>query len=695
MTTPGSSRLALLFSVAIVGLGAGAKENLWSLKPVVRPAVPTLNQTHPIDAFVRDAQEKKGLRALGRAGKETLIRRVYLDLIGLPPQPADVEAFLNDKAPDAYEKIVDRLLGDPQHGVRYARHWLDVLRYADVDGHIPSGAGISHWRDWVISALNRDLPYDRFVRAQLTGDVSERPDDFFATGFLARGARSLADKEQDLAFSAVETASAAFMGVTVACARCHDHMFDPISQRDYYSMKALFDPLVLEKRVLATADQIVSHARSIEEYEARKAALEEPLNKLTEPFRKKLLEERIRLLPPEVQVIVRKPEKERTTEEQKIADDYAPVIRIDTKKILEVMTPEQRARHKELQDPLRDLKEPRELPVFWSVREDPKRAGLKSHILQSGDPEKPEAEVLPGFPFSPAKVDYTAGRRRAFADWLTDPVNPLFSRVAVNRLWQWHFGEGIVASVSDFGFMGDKPSMPDLLDWLASEFVRQRYSMKAIHRLIVTSETYKTSSTAPGDVLAANGRLDPGNQFLSRFPIRRMEAEIVHDAIYSASGELDLTVGGRSFRVGPEQMWTGSDKLIGDYDNRTNRRGIYMGRGYHGDAEMLPAFLQTFDAEDGRRPCPKRNQTVTAPQALALMNDPVVVARAGKFAERLLKLTNGDLAEAVEQGYLIALARPPTARESDTALTYLKGDPRRLPGFTWLLLNLDEFIYIQ
>ncbi len=689
--------ICVILSCGAAAWAAGSKEKLWSLRPVVRPEIPKAfaGEKNPIDAFVKQSQTEKGLQRLGSAEKTVLVRRLYLDLIGLPPSVRELKAFLDDTAPDAYEKVVDRLLASEQHGVRYARHWLDVLRYSDLDGSMPSDVGLYHWRDWIISALNRDLPYDRFVRAQIAGDVSDQPDDLFATGFLARGAQSIEDKEQELAFSAVETISTAFAGMTVGCARCHDHMFDPISQREFYGMKALFDPLVLDKKTLATAEQIFEYAQAKQEYESRKALLQAPLNQLTAPFRARLLEERIGMLPPDVQTVVRKPESERSPEERKIADDYAPILRIDTKKILEVMTPEERARHAELLKAVQALKEPAELPVFWAVREDAKKLDAKNHILLVGDPEKPGAEVSPGFPFAPAKLDFSKGRRQVFIDWLTAPENPLFSRVAVNRLWQWHFGEGIVASPSDFGYVGDKPWNRELLDWLASEFAAGKYSMKSMHRLIVTSETYKTASIGPTSVVSRNSEIDPRNRYISRFRLRRLEAEIIRDLIYSMSGELDLVVGGKSFREGPEQKWTGGDKVIGDYDSRTNRRGIYMGRGYHGDAELLPAFLQTFDGEDGRRPCPRRTHTVTAPQALALMNSPMVLEHAGKFAERLRNQSAGNLGEAVEIGYLTALSRPPSAKEKDAALSYIGGDAKRLGGFAWMLFNLDEFVYQQ
>ena len=695
-------RLTKITTLVIIASGmlawaAGSREKLWSLRPLVRPEIPKefSKEKNPIDAFVRKRQQDKGLKSLGPAEKATLLRRVYLDLTGLPPTVDEARAFLQDSAPDAYEKLVDRLLASEQHGVRYARHWLDVLRYADVDGGMPSDVGLYHWRDWLIAALNRDLPYDRFVRAQIAGDVSGQPDEIFATGFLARGAQSMEDKEQDLAFNAVETVSTAFAAMTVGCARCHDHMFDPISQHDFYAMKALFDPLVLDKRTLATAEQIFEYSRAKDQYEQKKAVLQAPLTALTAPYHKRLLEERISMLPPDVQAVIRKSEKDRSPEERKIADDYAPVLRIDTKKILEVLTPEERARHAELLKAVQALKEPPELPVFWAVREDSKKLEAKNHILLVGDPEKPGAEVTPGFPFSPAKVDFVSGRRQTYVDWLVAPENPLFARVAVNRMWQWHFGEGIVATTNDFGYVGDKPWNPELLDWLASEFVARKYSMKDMHRLMVTSEVYKTASIGPSGLVEANSKIDPRNRYLTRFRLKRLEAEVIHDLIYSISGELDLTVGGRSFRDGPEQKWTGGDKVIGDYDTRTSRRGIYMGRGYHGDADLLPAFLQTFDAEDGRRPCPRRNQTVTAPQALALMNSPMVVEHANQFAEHLRKQSAGNLAAAVDLGYLTALSRPPSSKERDAALSYIGVDPKRLDGFAWMLLNLDEFVYQQ
>src|SRR5262245_25722691 len=469
-------------------------ETWWSLKPVVRPTLPEGPESNPIDRFINAELKSRGLKAVGAADKASLLRRVYLDLIGLPPSPAKQESFLADNSADAYEKVVDQLLVNEQHAVRYARHWLDVLRYADSDERMTAAPGIYLWRDWVINALHDDVPYDQFVQLQLTGrrshertDMSAtgyrsrkepRPGDQFALGFLARGT---GEHPQDLAISAVDTVSTAFMGMTVGCAKCHDHFYDPISQREYYEMKALFDPLVLHKVTLASAAELTASGKAMAEAERRRAPLEKAVNDFATPYKAKLYEERVQMLPSNVQTVIRKPEKQRTVEEQKIADDYFPILRIDGDKLAEAMPEEARKRYQELQRRLNEESSGEGgrrgpgLPVFYTAEVDRLREQEKSFILTSGDPLRPEKnrEVKPGWPFATVKPDLRVGRIEAFADWLTAPENPLFARVAVNRLWQWHFGEGLLKSVSDFGVAGGEPSSPALLDWLASEFVQR------------------------------------------------------------------------------------------------------------------------------------------------------------------------------------------------------------------------------
>jgi hypothetical protein len=702
---------------------------LWSLQPVVRPQVPAgvTQSSNPIDAFIAAMHKEKSLRPVGPADKLTLLRRVHLDLIGLPPTPVEQEAFLNDQSANAYEKVVDRLLASEQHGVRYARHWLDVLRYADADERMYAAPGIHLWRDWVIYALNSDMPYDQFVRTQLTGHrttvrtqisniglrsrVEPRPDDVFALGFLARGAVIRDNKDtQELPIVAVETVSTAFMGMTVGCAKCHNHFYDPISQRDFYAMKALFDPLVVKKVTLATPTEILAHGKELDKAQKKRAMIEEPLNALIAPYRAKLYEERVAMLPADVQAVIRKPEKERTVQEQKVADDYFPILRIDPDKIKDVMPKEDRKQYEEL---LKQLNETgggfggrrrggsRELPAFWTVEIDKKRELEKSYILTSGDPEKPEKDkdVQPGWPFAPAKIDFREGRIEAFADWLTAPENPLFARVAVNRLWQWHFGEGLHKIPGDLGKLGGTPSNQPLLDWLASEFVARKFSIKEMHRLIVTSETYRRASEVPAEFITSNDKVDPDNTYVWRFRLQRLEAEPIWDSILSAAGDLDLSVGGPSFEIGAgEASRRPGGSVPGDGptpDAHTNRRGVYMIRGFSTSRDVVPNFLQVFDVDDGRLPCPLRTQTVTAPQGLFLMNSDVIDKAAGKFAERLHKESAGNLAAAVDLGYRVTLARAPSPSEKDHALDYIKNNPARLKGFAWLLFNLDEFIYVR
>lgn len=680
-----------------------ATESWWSLQPVASPSVPggDVGLAHPIDRFLAATRQSRGLTAVGPTDKLTLLRRVHLDLVGLPPSPAVQEAFLADASPDAYEKLVDNLLDSEQHSVRYARHWLDVLRYTDLDSRMTAAPGMYLWRDWVINALKEDLPYDDFVQIQLTGRRADertrmsatgyrskkepRPGDLFALGFLARGS-STGENAENLAINAVDTVSSAFMGMTVACAKCHDHMFDPISEVDYYSMKALFDPLVLRKVTLASAEELIEAGKIMAENDKLRAPLEQERTRLLAPFKQRLFNERVEMLPPDARAVILKSEKERSVAEQKIADDYFPILRIDGGKINQILPEEVRAQSRKLEKQLTDLNKglqqaPR-IPVFYSVEVDRVREQEKSYILTSADTTRPELknEVQPGWPFSIGEYDFREGRIEAFADWLTAPRNPLFARVAVNRMWQWHFGVGLHKQPSDFGKQAGEPSHPALLDWLASEFVRSNYSMKHMHRLMVTSNVYKMASDA-GPEFAASQEIDPRNVYLWHFRLRRLEAELIWDSIHTAAGNLELKVGGLSFN--PRDQ------------DKTQRRGIYITRGFSQSREVTPNFLQTFDVDDGRVPCPVRTQTVTAPQSLFLMNSPEIETASGKLAARVETESNGDLNEAIELAYRLTVARPPTQAETNLAVDYLENDAGRLKQLSWLIFNLDEFIYVR
>lgn len=683
----------------------------WAYRPVAKPSVPQVK--HPewvgneIDAFIVAGYEKKGLQPAPLADRSTLLRRLSYDLIGLPPSPQEVALFLHDSSPKAYENVVDRLLGSEQHGVNYARHWMDVLRYADVDEHMPAQSGIYRWREWIIHSLNRDLPYDQFVKAQLMGDLMDDPTAMFATGFLARGAEVERDEKRSLAFAAVETAPAAFLGATVACAKCHDHMFDPIRQADYYGLKAIFDPVVIEKRILAGPEEQALYRMAMDNYEKREKELQKPLEEFLRPFREKLQAERIRHFPPKVQEALNTPEEKRTPEQKKLADDYAPIIRIDPPKYKEIMTPEQIRTYDGLRKPLQDLVKPTEPENFWVVREDEELAKQKSFILDTGEPDRPKDEVSRmfhiggnGFEVPPLPCDskrYTTGGRQKFVEWMLDAKNPLFARVAVNRLWQWHFGAGLVKTPSDFGALSEPPSHPELLDWLATRFVESGYSMKAIHRLIVTSRTYQLASTPQ----AANQAMDPDNLMLWRMPVRRLTAEELRDSILRLAGKLDLQIGGKSFTELPDQYYVGSRVVIGNLNRETNRRAVYMVRGYNSTAEMMPNFLHVFDVDNGKLPNPVRNRSITALQALTLMNSPLVEEAAKDFGRRLMAEAADDLTKAIELGFLMALSRPPSAKELEALSAHLKAcqecdaSVQGAEKLGWFLMNLDEFLFVR
>jgi hypothetical protein len=403
------------------------------------------------------------------------------------------------------------------------------------------------------------------------------------------------------------------------------------------------------------------------------------------------------MLPADVQAIIRKPEKTRTHAEQKIADDYFPVLRIDAEKITEILPPDVLKKYKELQAAVTAAgkRGPAALPAFWTVETDHLKELDKSYILTSGDPERPEKDhpVEPGWPFAPANIDFHDGRVEAFSDWLTAPDNPMFARVGVNRLWQWHFGEGIQKNPSDFGNLGGLPSNRALLDWLASEFVARKFSMKAMERLMVTSQAYQMSSVPDAASLAANTKADPQNTYLWHYRVQRLEAEPVWDSILTAAGNLDLTVGGASFNVNGGGRRGAAAATATPAAN--NRRGAYMIRGFSTNSDVTPNFLQVFDVDDGRAPCPLRTQTVTAPQSLFMMNSDEVENASVKLADRLSKDSGGDLKAAVGLGYRLTLDRPASPSEVDRALTYLENDPARLKGFAWLLFNMDEFMYVR
>ncbi len=682
---------------------AATRDELWALQPLPERSQQKQSadsDENPVDEILGHELKTLYLQPFPEADRATLLRRLSFDLIGLPPSLEEQEEFFNDSSDSAYETLVDRLLESPQHGVRYARHWLDVLRYTDIDERMPAASSIYLWRDWVIRALNRNLAYDAFVRTQISGFESRkrttisatgnrrktrpRPDNQFALGFLSRGATSQSNGDHALGLSAVETISSAFLGMTVQCAKCHDHFYDPISQEDYYRMKALFDPLALREIPLAEVGRIVQYSDDLRAYENKKSELEAIIDDLIKPYHRRLYDERVSMLPGEIQVVIRKPESLRSADEQKIADDYFPVLRIDVPKIREIMPKEELDRYDDLRKRLGKIRGPKSLPVFLTVHEDPKRLQQVSYVLNTGDPSRPDTdhEVRPGFPFEPAQIDFREGRRETFVDWLTSSDNALFARVAVNRIWQWHFGKGLHAAASDFGSLPAPPKLRALLDRLASEFIQHDFDMKWLHKRIVMSGVYRRASASKSDLFRKNDSIDPNNETYWKFPLRRLEAELIRDAILTVAGRLDRSQGGPSYVVSENPI-------------AANRRAIYMKRGFQSNGNQLPEFLDAFNAQDGRESCARREETVTAPQALWLMNNPLTDQAADAFGSRLEKLADDDPERGVIAGFRIALGRVPDESELRTALDYLNRGPEPFKRLAWMLINLDEFIYIR
>ncbi len=647
---------------------------------------------NPIDRFLLASLERDGLTPSPEADRVTLIRRVSLDLVGLPPSPAEVDAFLADDAPDAYGRLVDRLLASPHHGERWARPWLDLARYADSNGYsIDAPRSIWKYRDWVIDALNRDMPFDRFAIEQLAGDLlpDASLDQKVATGFHRNtpiNQEGGIDPEQfriESVLDRVETTGTAFLGLTVGCCRCHDHKYDPLSQKEYFQLFAFFnncdepdlplatpEDLARQEKVEAEIDAFLDEVRNrdaglVEAQHAWEAGLDMAgRQKQSEAVRG---------------VIDVKPTGRGESQKRLVFEafvDQAPAAKETRKAVAAIRKKAPRAITTMV---VRERPTPR-----------PTRLFIQGDFTRLGDPVAPGVpKVLPPLPSGPS-----APTRLDLARWLVDPRNPLTARVAVNRIWQAYFGRGLVETENDFGTQGTPPSDPELLDWLATEFAGNGWGVKAIHRLIVTSATYRQSSRVRPDL----ARVDPDNRKLARQSRLRLEAELIRDAALSASGLLTPAVGGPSvFPPQPDGVmslgqvrrdWTaasGPDRY---------RRGLYT---YFWRATPHPALV-VFDAPDATRACTHRMRSNTPLQALTLLNDRAYHEFAGALAARVLREGPTDDAGRLVLAFRLAVARPPTDRESRRLAELLtearRADPEPEAWTTVarVLLNLDEFI---
>jgi hypothetical protein len=683
----------------------------WAWKPPVRLTPPTVKDRtwakNPLDVFILARLEAAGLTPAHFAGREALLRRASFDLLGLPATTEEIDAFVNDRSADAWEKAVDRLLASPHYGERWGRHWLDLARYADSNGYEFDEARPNAWRyrDYVIASLNADKPYDRFIEEQLAGDelYPDDPAARTATGFNLLGpdmtdSSDAAQRRQNTLNDMTDTAALAFLGLTLGCARCHDHKFEPLLQSDYYRLQAFFTPAVFRRDLpVSTAANQAAHEKAAAAYTLRIKPVQDEIDRFEAPERKKLFDAKLAKLSAEAQEAHRTPPEKRNGGQQELVAETARRVVVTEAEIVKALSDEEKTKLKALQEKLKtfDSSKPPPPPTAMGLQDDAK--AVKTYILERGELKNRGDEVLPGFPLvftggkaTAAKVapprSGTTGRRAALAGWIASKDNPLTARVIVNRLWQHHFGQGLVRTASDFGLRGEPPTHPELLDWLAVEFVERGWSLKAMHRLMLTSATYQQATrTTP----AARAK-DPDNLLLSRMNRIRLEGEVVRDALLAISGRLNDAAGGPGVfpplaaeDVPGAKVWTVSA------DPRDHvRRSVYI----FARRNLRYPFLEAFDLPDSNLSCPRRERSTTATQSLALLNAGVVRECAEALAKRLTSETKSTT-EQVERAYRLILGRRPSAKETDLATEFLKESPLR--ELCRALFNLNEFVYLD
>jgi hypothetical protein len=723
----------------------------WSYLPLRMVELPSVNDAAwaqgPIDRFVLQALEAKRLRPNPPADRRTLIRRLSFDLLGLPPTPEEVEAFVADRSPRAIDELIERLLNSPHYGERWGRHWLDVARYADSDG-LETDADrptAYHYRDFVIRAFNDDLPYETFVRWQLAGDEYEpdNPQALAATGFLTGPPieklteKHLEEERLRLRYNELDdmaaTTVSAFLGLTLGCARCHDHKFDAIPTRDYYRLQCAFTTTARGEVPLASRADVVRSRDDNTKWNQRLKAAQTKLNdwlaEQKKPHTAALLKGKIdglALSDEEKRLLKEQPESDAA---KKLAKQHEKALALSDDDYRKAFGDEQRRHWDALQRELDEVRraQPRTPPTALAITEKSAEP-VPTWLLDRGDFYAKRALLEVGFltvltgsrppeeywaaARRERQTDNTTQQRRALADWITDVeqgAGPLLARVIVNRVWQHHFGEGLVRTVSDFGVRGERPSHPELLEWLAREFVAGGWRLKSLHRLILTSAVYQQETTFD----EARAQVDPENRLLWRRRPQRLESEILRDAVLSVSGTLTLEPFGPAFKppIPVEAMVARNTKDPYPKDARdtpaTRKRTVYM---FHKRVVQHP-LMQVFDGPDAAVSCGRRNSTTVAPQALALLNDTFIRDRAADFARRLLA-AGGKPEEWVATGYRLALARLPSAAERTASLQFLETQQARraerdkslpveelrlqaLTDYCQALFSLNEFIYVD
>jgi len=754
--------IAIILFLAVIGTPVAAGEpslpdddrSHWAFqKPqhLTPPAVRGRDWVrNPLDAFILAHLEQAGLQPAPPAERAALLRRVTLDLIGLPPTPQETEAFVRDSWPDAYERVVERLLASPHHGERWAQHWLDVVRYAESNGYEADKERPHAWcyRDYVARSFNEDKPYDRFVTEQLAGDLLARtavkegiksPEQLEAGLLVAAGLHRCgpvhltsgnldpAVGRQEVLTEMANGVGAAFLGLTIGCARCHDHKFDPISQADYYRLQTFFSTVEPKEIDIASAGERAEYQRQVRDLELKLAPFRIELAAIDAPYRARLTEAKKARLEPIYREALAVDAKKRTPEQKKLAANAQTLLKVTWDEVVAALTPEDRAHRIKVRQRLHELNAQRPAPPAqaWTVADSGGVPG--GHILRRGDPHNKGAAVGAGVPRVLRLTDEgqlsSPPSRLDLARWLISPDHPLTARVIVNRLWQHHFGQALVATPNDFGLRGEAPSHPQLLDWLATELVRQGWSLKQLHRLMVLSNTYRQDSRASNPQAR---KVDPDNRFLWRFNRQRLEGEALRDSILAVAGTLNRRVGGPMVRIPlepevydliftedePDGLWPVTPDV-----REHSRRSLYL---YTKRNVRLP-LLEAFDQPDTLSSCALRPVSTFAPQALILLNSPFMQLQSKAFAVRLTREAGPGAGEWVEHAYRLALGRLPRPVEMQMAQEFLEQQAEQLrdrlrarqpvgvpPGwpeemdpalgaaladFCLALLNRNEFLY--
>ena len=720
------------------------KSQHWAFTPPVRPSLPAVGNDasvrNPIDRFVLAKLEAEGIDPSPEADRATLIRRVSFDLTGLPPTPQEIDRFLGDQSPQAYERVVDRLLDSPHYGEKWARQWLDLARYADSDGYEKDmiRPHAWRWRDWVIKAFNSDMPFDQFTIEQIAGDLLPNAtiEQRVATGFhrnTLTNREGGIDSEEfrvEQVIDRVSTLGTAWLGLTLGCARCHDHKYDPVAQKDFYQLTAFFNTSVERNIEVPLPHELGGYLQTKGEYDRERKELlaEHKVAEVMPVWEEKLLWaadhpardpthdvawDTLRIMYDGGHAVLRTHPAYRTQKQQdKLIDHFVRFSRetFGRKRFEEL-------KFEELTKKLKQLKnEYPQLTEAQIIVENP--TPPKSHVLIRGDFRQPGIEVQAGTPavLNPLPPDPVPSRL-TLARWLVAKDNPLTARVTVNRVWQEYFGRGLVEPAADFGTRSEPPTHPGLLDWLATEFRDGGWDLKATHKLIVMSGTYRQSSNAQAALISR----DPANKLLARQARLRLPAELVRDNALAVSGLLVRSVGGKSVRppqpdgVLEQGFDSSAERWIESKGRDRYRRGLYI--------QFLRTTpypqLMTFDSPDSLETCSVRERSTTPLQALNLLNDPVFFEAAQVLAARILREKTGTVDERISHAYRLALGRSPTAKEKDRLLAFYEEQSEllktqrdvvetlfpasdlegveRSEAAAWvavgrLLLNLDEFI---